>query len=188
MSCPAILKLLVLLLLATQMGCSMLLPRARSVTESPWLEYTDAKKAFDQIEIGKTTVEDLQKLGFDVDKAPNLKIMNYLDIAATVQAIPFQQLDPGLQACLNAKAACRAYVFEPRRTYTKRIGNFWLDILNFRRKSHETGWRFKALIVFVNHHVAYKLNSGEPKIDQLQDQINPLGPFQAPADLITGAI
>lgn len=188
MRCHPVFRMLLLVLLLTQVGCNALLPRQRSVTESPWLEYTDAKAAFDKIEVGKTTVEDLAALGFDVEKSPNVKILNYLDIAATVQAIPTKQLDPGLQACLNARASCRAYVFEPKRTYTRRVGNFWLDILNFRRKSHETGWRFKALIVFVNHHVAYKLASGEPKVDQVQDQVNPLGPFQAPADLITRSI
>ena len=180
-----LLKMVLLLSLLVQVGCASLLPRAKNITESPWQEYATAKQSFDSIKIGVTTVEDLKQLGFDVDGAANVKIMNYLDIASTVQSIPSAELDPGLQACLRARADCRAYVFEPQRIYTKRIGNFWLDILNFRRKSHETGWRFKALIVFVNHHVAYKLSSGQPNVDQFQDQVNPLGPFQAPADLIS---
>ena len=167
------------------MGCTTLLPRGKSIAESPWQKYPDAKSAFDAIIVGTTTVEQLKELGFDITSSPNLKVLNYLDIAATVQAIPIQELDPGLQACLRARSDCRAYVFEPKRTYTKRVGNFWLDFLNFRRKTHETGWRFKALVVFVNHHVAYKLSSGEPNINQLQDQINPLGPLQVPAVQIT---
>jgi len=183
-----LLRLVLVLLLTMQVGCGALLPRGKAITESPWQEYAAAKESFDRITVGVTTVEALKDLGFDVKSSPNLKVMNYLDIAATVQAIPIRELDPGLQACLRARADCRAYVFEPRRIYTKRVGNFWLDILNFRRKSHETGWRFKALIVFVNHHVAYKLSSGEPQIDQFQDQINPLGPFQAPADMVSRAI
>lgn len=177
---------ILLVLLLSQVGCSALLPRSKSITESPWYKYADAREAYDAIEVGKTTPEDLKSLGFDVSASPNVKVLNYLDIAAMVQGIPNQQLDPGLQACLKARSDCRAYVFEPKRSYSKRVGNFWLDILNFRRKTHETGWRFRALIVFVNHHVAYKLSSGEPKVDQLQDQVNPLGPFQAPADLIVG--
>ena len=161
------------------------MPSGKTTTESPWKEYSDAKGAFDQITIGKTTDEDLEKLGFGTKKSPNLKILSYLDVASTVQPIPIPELDPGLQACLRARSDCRAYVFEPNRIFTKRVGNFWLDILSFRQKTHETGWRFKALIVFVNHHVAYKLSSGEPKIDQRQDQINPLGPLQNPASMIT---
>lgn len=175
-----LLRLTVVICLIVQTGCSFLLPRGRSVAESPWMEYDDAKKAFDAITIGKTTVDDLKELGFDVKDSPNLKVLNYLDIAATTQSIPMQELDPGLQACIKARSDCRAYVFEPTRTYNRRVGNFWLDILNFRRKTHNTGWRFKALIVFVNHRVAYKLSSGEPRIDSIQDNINPLGPIQGP--------
>ena len=180
-----LLRLTIILPFMLQLGCTALLPRGRTIAESPWLKYVDAKGAFDSIVVGKTTVENLKELGFDIKDSPNLKILNYLDIAATVQAIPIQELDPGLQACLRARADCRAYVFEPKRTYTQRIGNFWLDVFNFRRKTHETGWRFKALIVFVNHHVAYKLSSGDPQIDQLQDQITPLGPFQGPIGNLT---
>jgi len=183
-----LLRLIILSAIMLQVGCTGLLPRGKSISESPWANYSDAKQAFDAIVVGKTTAEDLKGLGFDVVSSPNIKVMNYLDIAATVQPIPIAELDPGLQACLRARSDCRAYVFEPKRSYSKRVGNFWLDILNFRRLTHETGWRFKALIVFVNHHVAYKLSSGEPQVDQLQDQVNPLGPLQAPSDLIVGAL
>jgi hypothetical protein len=171
-----------------QMGCANLLPSGKAMSESAWKEYANAREAFDKIEVGKTTEDDLKQLGYDVKTSPNVKILNYLDITAQVQSIPLQELDPGLQACIRARAGCRAYVFEPTRIYSKRVGNFWLDLLNFRRKTHETGWRYKALIVFVNHHVCYKLSSGEPKVDTWQDQINPLGPFQSATDMVTGLL
>ena len=183
-----LLRMMLLVVLLLQVGCSTLLPSGRAVAESPWATYSEAKAAFDNIIVGTTTVEDLMKLGFDIKASPNLKVLNYLDIAATVQPIPIQELDPGLQACLRARADCRAYVFEPKRTYSRRIGNFWLDVGNFRRITQETGWHFKALIVFVNHHVAYKLASGEPQIDQFQEQVNPLGPIQLPSNLILGIL
>jgi hypothetical protein len=183
-----LLRIIIFLALVLQVGCSTLLPSGKSVAESPWLYYADAKNAFDSVVVGTTTVDDLKRLGFDIKASPNLKILNYLDIAATVQAIPMPELDPGLQSCLRARAECRAYVFEPKRTYSKRIGNFWLDSLNFRRVTQETGWRFKALFVFINHHVAYKLSSGEPQIDQLEDKVNPLGPFQIPTNIFTGLV
>ena len=181
MRLDSLLRIIFLGLLLLLTGCSTLLPSGKAVSESPWITYADAKSAFDSITVGSTTVEDLTRLGFDIKASPNLKVLNYLDIAATVQPIPLQDLDPGLQACLRARTECLAYVFEPKRTYSKRIGNFWLDIANFRRTTQETGWRFKALIVFVNHHVAYKLASGEPQINQLQDQVNPLGPLRIPS-------
>ena len=177
-----LLRLLTLIVLLQQAGCAALLPSGKATVEAPWLKYSDVKNAFESITIGVSTAEDLKEHGFDIKSSPNLKVLNYLDIAANVQAIPIEELDPGLLACLRAKADCRAYVFEPEKIYTNRVGNFWLDIMNFRRKTHQTGWRFKALVVLVDHHVAYKLSSGEPQIDQLQDQINPLGPFQFPAN------
>lgn len=165
-------------------GCSALLPSARETVESPWRTFAEAKTAFDKIVPDKTTVEELKKLGYDINASPNVKILNYLDIAATVQSIPMAELDSGLQACLRARNNCRSYVFEPKRTHTRRIGSFWLDIFNFRRKSHETGWQFKALLVLVNEHVSYKLWSGDPQIDEHRDLRNPLGPLQDPGSLL----
>ena len=173
-----LLRLMVFIIFMLLTGCAALLPSGREIAESPWIKYSDAQRGFDSIIVGKTTVDDLKGLGFDIKDSPNIKLLNYLEIAATVQAIPINELDPGLQSCLRARDDCRAYVFEPKRTYRKRVGNFWLDVFNFRRVTHETGWRFKALIVFVNSHVAYKLSSGEPQFNQMQDNVNPLGPFQ----------
>jgi hypothetical protein len=182
---PVFLRLMMVICLLMQIGCASLLPKGKNVTESPWSDYADAKRAFDAITVGRTTVEELKQLGFDVKASPNLKILSYLDVASSVQPIPIPELDPGLQACIRARSDCHAYIFEPTRIYSKRIGNFWLDLFNFRRKTHQTGWRFKALIVFVNHTVAYKLASGEPQVDTMEDKINPLGPIQAPAGLLS---
>jgi hypothetical protein len=171
-------------LLVVLSGCSGLLPSARSTTESPWKSYGEAKKAFDSIEPARTSVAELTTLGFDVNKSPNLKVLNYLDIAARVQTIPLAELDPGLQVCLRARSDCQAYLFEPRVTKSRRIGNFWLDLFNFQRKIHETGWQFTALLVLVDNRVSYKLWSGTPKIDELRDQRNPLGPLQDASGMI----
>lgn len=166
----------ILLLLST--GCSSLLPSAKATTESPWKTFADAKSAFDKIEPDKSGSAELKTLGFDINSSPNLKILNYLDIAATVQSIRIEDLDAGLQVCLRARTDCRAYVFEPKMTRTRRTGNFWLDIFNFQRKFHETGWNFKALLVLVNDRVSYKLWSGSPQTDEYREQRNPLGPLQ----------
>jgi hypothetical protein len=182
---PVLLRLMMVICLMLQIGCASLLPKGKTVTASPWSDYAEAKRSFDAITVGRTTVEELKQLGFDVKASPNIKILNYLDVASSVQPIPISELDPGLQACIRARSDCRAYIFEPARIDSKRIGNFWLDIFNFRRKTHQTGWRFKALIVFVNHTVAYKLSSGEPQVDTMDDKINPLGPIQAPVGILT---
>ena len=169
-------------------GCIALLPSAKETVESPWQTFADAKTAYEKIVAGKTTVNELKGLGYDINTSPNLTILNYIDIAATVQSIPLQELDPGLQACLKARTDCHAYVFEPKRTHTLRTGSFWLDIFNFRRRSHQTGWRFKALLVLVNEHVSYKVWSGAPQIDEYRDLRNPLGPFQDASTLLFRAV
>ena len=66
--------------------------------------------------------------------------------------------------------------------------HFWLDLLNFRRKTRETGWKFKALFVIVDDVVVDKLWSGDPYIVQERDTRNPLGPFQDFGGLIMRAI
>lgn len=165
-------------------GCSYFLPSTKDTTESPWKTFDDVKTSYDKIVPGQTSVRDLRKIGFDIYSSPNVRILNYLDIAVAVQPIRLENLDDELKECLLAKAACRAYVFEPKRGYSKRIGNFWLDFFNFRRKTRETGWNFKALLVLVDDHVTYKLWSGTPMIEGYKDQRNPLGPLQGASDLL----
>ena len=57
-------------------------------------------------------------------------------------------------------------------------GAFFLDLLGFKRKTIETGWRFNALIVLDNGVAVYKIWSGVPIIDSEKSRKNPLGPFQ----------
>ncbi len=165
-------------------GCSTLLPSSKETVESPWKNFDEAKAAYEKVIPGITTMADLKGLGFDPVASPNLQILTYLDVAATLLAIPPEELDEGLRQCLRARTNCRAYVFEPKRIHTKRIGNFWLDFFNFRRISSETGWRFKALLVLVDGQVTYKLWSGAPHIEEFRDQRNPLGPFQGANDML----
>lgn len=171
----------ILVLLA---GCRALLPSSKEDIESPWSEFEQVKAAYDKIIPGKTGSAALKDLGFDIVASPNMQILNYIDVAATVQTIPLAELDSGLQECLRARNDCRAYVFEPRRARSKRVGNFWLDLFNFRRTSDATGWRFKALLVMVDDNVTYKLWSGSPRIEAHKDERNPLGPLQSADDVL----
>ncbi len=75
-------------------------------------------------------------------------------------------------------------MLEPKNIRNKRYGNLFLDILNFRRKSRESGWRFRVLFVVVDDVVVEKLWSGEPMIEEVRDTKNPLGPFQDASRLL----
>jgi hypothetical protein len=60
----------------------------------------------------------------------------------------------------------------------KRHGSLILDIFGFKRKTHESGWRFKGLILIKDELVVYKLSSGEPLVSREEKKLKPLGPLQ----------
>ena len=101
-------------------------------------------------------------------------------------SIKKEDLDQGIQACIDARINCRAYEIKLQNILRKRYGNVFLDVFNFRRRTHETGWEFEALIVMVNGTVVYKIWGGTPVIDESREIKNPLGPLQDPTDILKG--
>jgi hypothetical protein len=176
-SCGVSLRQLPVAALVLLTGCSSLLPSSKEDTISSWHGFEQAKAAYDQITPGSSRAE-LKDLGFDVANSPNVEVLSYVDLAGKFQTIPMSELAPGLQECLRSREDCQAYVYDLRRLRAKRVGKFWPDFLNFRRKTDSTGWRFSALLVMVNDRVTYKLWSGTPKIEIYKEDRNPLGPLQ----------
>lgn len=181
-----------LLLVALIMsGCGSLLPSTKQITRSPWDSFDDAKSSFDKIILYETTVNEMRTLGFDPFTTPNIKILTHVDIMNRFMpnaSITKEDLDEGIQSCINAKANCKGYAFSPQVIQSKRYGNVILDLFNFRRKSRESGWNFQALIVLVDDIVVYKLWGGNPIIDEFKDRKNPLGPLQDSGDLFIEAV
>jgi hypothetical protein len=169
-------------------GCSAMLPSSREVSISPWRNYSAVKVAYDHVIPHKTTIQQLNDNGFNFFSTPNVRILNYLDIAAATQSIKWDYLDIDLQRCLEAKIKCQGYEFEPRDIRYKNYGNAFLDIFNFRRKIKQSGWSFKALFLVMDDTVIYKLWSGVPNIEINKDFKNPLGPLQDPGGLVFKAI
>jgi hypothetical protein len=158
-------------------ACSGLLPTKQNNTQIPWQTFDEAKTAFEQIKPNQTTLSQLKDTGFDPDKTPNIKIINYLDVIQYFMANPSirkADLDPHLAVCLDLRELCYAYEMQPEDIHSKRYGNAFMDLLNFRRKTKISGWRFKALIVMNQEVVAYKLWSGEPQVLEHEDKRNPL--------------
>ena len=60
-------------------GCSFLLPKDKEQVESPWVSFSEAKSAYDEIVPGETTVAGLQELGFDPRRTPNVEELSYID-------------------------------------------------------------------------------------------------------------
>ena len=167
-------------------GCS-LLPSVQQTTKSPWNSFDEAKASYDRLSPYKTKTEELEKLGFNPFTTPNIKILTYLDIIQKFMfnpSIKKEDLDKGVQACIDAKTNCKAYEIQPKFSFNKRYGNVLLDLFNFKRKSHQTGWEFDALVVIVDDIVVYKLWGGKPAIDETRETKNPLGPLQDASDLL----
>lgn len=168
-------------------GCSALLPSSKEETIASWDQFDQAKAAYDKISLGESRAQ-LKELGFDVANSPNIEVLSYLDVATKVKSIPMAELDPGLQQCLQSREECQAYVLDLRKLKAKRVGNFWADFFNFKRKTDSSGWRFNALLVMINDQVIYKLWSGTPMIELHEEKRNPLGPLQGAGNQINGLL
>ena len=63
-------------------------------------------------------------------------MLTYPDILqrfAGATVITSQDLDTGIRDCLTAGKACSGYSIDVTNIKRKRDGNFWADILNFKR-------------------------------------------------------
>jgi hypothetical protein len=166
-------------------GCAALLPRSSLVINSPWKSYKEVVYSYEKVVPNQSTVHDIRKLGFDIYSTTNLKILSYVDIAVATQTLKREELGSGIETCLKVRNMCTGYVFEPQVVNSNRYGNFWLDTLNFQRKTKESGWKYKATFLVVDAVVVDKYWSGEPLVDQDKEVINPLGPLQELGNIIS---
>jgi len=173
-------RVLIIIFTATLIvsGCASLLPRSKSVTNSPWKTYKGVVNAYNKVVPHKSTVAEIKKLGFDIYSTSNLKVLSYVDIAVATSSLKREGLGNGIEACLLVRDMCTGYVFEPQVANSNRYGNFWLDTFNFRRKTKESGWKFRASFLIVDDVVVEKFWYGEPVVDRDKEVVNPLGPFQ----------
>ncbi|MEW6002980.1 MAG: hypothetical protein AB1638_10095 [Nitrospirota bacterium] len=182
----------IFVILLITLNCGSLLPSIKETPKARWKSFDEAKNTFEKIIPYQTKTEELHQLGFDPFLTPNLKISTYLDIIQLFMFNPFmfnpsikkEELDDGIQACIDAKTKCTAYEIGLKNVSRARHGSVFLDLFNFKRRTKETGWEFKALIVIVDNIVVYKLWGGKPIIDESREVKNPLGPLQNPSDLL----
>ena len=171
-------------------GCSSLLPRSKEHHPgNPWTTYREAQAAFDKIVPGRTTMEDLVELSVDPDKVPNIAILNYSDVLRRFmlnQSVTLADLDHGVQQCVMAKTVCRGFEINQRLVSKQRQGNFFLDVLGFRKETQTQGWRFNGLVLVKEGVVIYKLTGGQPVIHESEENSNPLGPVQSIGNKLLG--
>lgn len=162
-------------------ACTSLLPSTRQINDLPWSSYQQAQGVFAQITPTQTRLVDLQKMGIDPEKTPNVTLLNHADVTRRLVAISTLEisfLPPLVQQCLASHTECFALQIEQKHLDRKRYGNFWLDFLTFNRKVEISGWQFEALLIVQKDLVVYKLWTGKPTILQLEEERNPLGPLQ----------
>jgi len=168
-----------LLLLAS--GCSFLLPTSQATARSKWHSFGEAKAAFDRIVPDATATNELAELGFDPSANPNVRILTYLDIIQRFmpnQSITKDDLDPSVRAFIEHREQGQAWEIEVNNAKAKRYGNAFLDVTGFVKKTHETGWQFKGLLLIREGRVVYKISSGQPNRDRYEKKVRPLGPLQ----------
>lgn len=167
-------------------GCaSSVLPTSNVASQSKWPTYADAKAAYDDVAVGKSTKGDITKLGFDPKTVPNIKILNYVDVVNLFgPAFKLDDLPEGIHKCVVAREGCYAYKVALQNIRANREGNIPADLLGFSKNTRTTGWAFDATVVMVNDVVVYKLWNGTPDIQSTSNESTPLGPMQNMGSII----
>lgn len=174
-------RCLLALLLAVLGGCTSLLPTSRTDVTSRWTSYDDAERSLAALKTFEATREDVHRQGLDPRQGPGITVLHFADVlqrfTAVVQSRP-DHVDPGVNACLQAGQRCSGYAISVKKLARERVGNFWVDSLDFRRETITTGWSVDVLLVFVDDTLVYKLMGGQPTIREVDVQRKPLGPLQ----------
>ena len=170
-------------------GCSSLLPTSQ--TQSPTFQsFNEARLAVESLVPKQSDLASLAEKSLTPAKQPNTLILTHTDIVRKVvngSVLGKEDLDPGIMTCLNAHDACRGWELNVTHISKARTGGFWADFFNFKRRTETTGWRFNALILLVNDVVVYRGWGGQPAINEVEVNTNPLGPLQEMApSAVTG--
>jgi hypothetical protein len=179
------------LALAGLAGCAGLLPTVHTDQRGGFGSYEAARDALAQVVAYRTTRDELKAIGFDVETSANIRLVGYPQVVGLLMPNPNlapEQVDPGIRDCVAARQACRAYLFELGRTLRERRPPVLLDLLNFRRVTQVTGWRFEGLILMRDGVVLFASHGGEPRIERTERRSNPLGPFQSGSDMVGSSL
>ena len=169
-------------LLLFSVGCKSLLPQKTIVTHNQWTDYSQVNVIGNSIHAGQT-LDDLKSIGVDVNNTKNIEHLTHLDVAKRFGLIGGQKdrslkTPAGVQLMLDAAERGRGYELTIEHTAQTRTGSFWKDFLNFKRTTKETGWKYNILIITVDDKIQYVLHKGNPNINRVTTERNPLGPFQ----------
>jgi len=161
-------------------GCSSMLPRVHNES-SPFATFEAAQQAIEALIPMQSDVATLTRMGIDPIKQANTVILTHADVVRRFipsALLKREDLDPGILTCLEARDACRGWEISASRIAKERTGSFLADFTNFSRRTETTGWRFNALILLVSDKVVYRSWGGQPRVNEVDVNTNPLGPLQ----------
>ena len=161
-------------------SCSSMLPKVHSES-TLFASFDDARLAIESLVPMKSDVTTLKGLGLDPATQPNTTILTQSEVVrrfVPIAVLKREDLDPGVLTCLEARDACRGWEIVASNIQQARTGGFLADFTNFSRRSETTGWRFNALVLLVNDKVVYRSWGGQPKVNEVEVNTNPLGPLQ----------
>lgn len=175
-----------LVLLMGSSACTTLLPSGKVEVVSVWTSYEQGVRAFQALSPFVATRQDVHLQGLDPRLNPAIAVLHFGDVLQRFSAatlIKPDDVDAGIRECLRAGHRCSGYAVSVKKMDRRRVGNFWLDSLNFKRETVSAGWRVDALLVFVDDLLVYQLVGGQPTISEYEVQRNPLGPLQGFGEL-----
>jgi hypothetical protein len=176
-----------LLMALATCGCSTLLPTSKKEVVSDWSSYDQAVRSLAALEAYKATRADVHAQGLDPCSNPTIIVLHFGDVLQRFSAAALirpEDVDRGIRDCLHVGKQCSAYAISVKKVSRSRVGNFWVDSLNFRRETVTTGWNVDALLLFVDDLLVYQLVGGQPTINEYEQVRNPLGPLQGWGTLV----
>lgn len=161
-------------------GCASLLPQ-KNIHSTTFKTFDEAVAAIEAIVPMQSDRNSIRQSGLDFQAYPNAVQLTHADVVRRFlpsTLLTRTDLDPGILLCLESRDACRGVELSVAKIHKERKGNFFADLVNFHRVTHTTGWRFHAVVLFVNDLAVYRSWGGQAVVNQLEDARNPLGPLQ----------
>jgi hypothetical protein len=162
-------------------ACASLLPSAHT-DSATFADFEAARSAVEGLLPPQGSTAAPASAPFDPMRHPNATLLTQADVVRMFfipnTLMTRADLDPGVITCVEARGACHGIELKMAKIDKVRTGNFLKDVTNFSRRTETTGWRFNAVILFVDKKVVYRAWGGQPAVNELEVANNPLGPLQ----------
>jgi len=174
-------------------GCAGSFQRTgEEISSTHWQAFTDIERDFGKIEPGRTTVAELETLGFGPG-SENIRTVNYLVLRGYLlgdtEEATAEDLPQEVQSCLSLKDACYGLIINVGRLDEIGHESFYQRVVEKRIQSEFTGWKFEAVILVNGGSdlVVYAQSiDTQPNIHKFVDKKDPqgflenlIGPFLA---------